>query len=158
MSNGVDRVTKLILSTFVFALLCGAYYIQSPPPVLAVDQTNSRTETLILSYSAFGPQAMAFETIGYEWYQRNRVGNCDPNAPQDYVRVVIYRYISLQEAKRRYPVVMEKQDYRYLSYEDALAYLDEQEKVVSEIEEMSDSDLIRQFKETRESILTALGR
>lgn len=77
--------------------------------------------TLVLRYQDFAPQAAAFELIGFEWYQWNSQGPDNPSQP-DTVRVVVYRDIPLNQVKKLYPVIRGQQDYRYISYHDALAY------------------------------------
>jgi hypothetical protein len=80
--------------------------------------------TLILSYSDFGPQSAAYETIGFEWYQWQPHGDSHPSS-HDNVRVVVYDGMSLAQVQREYPVVeRDRQDYRYLSLRRAVAYID----------------------------------
>ncbi|MFC1836472.1 hypothetical protein ACFL2Q_17410 [Thermodesulfobacteriota bacterium] len=84
-------------------------------------QVDSRT--LVLKYSDFGPQIMAWETIGMEWWQWDNHGDSDPKATCE-VMVVVYRDIPLPRVERMYPVVPRKeQDYRYVPYGDAIRYL-----------------------------------
>ena len=87
---------------------------------------GAHANTLVLSYDELGPQVAAHELIGYEWYQWNSHGDPDPKKFDD-VKVVVYRNISLEEVKGMYPVVVGKQDYRYLNYEAAINYLNEKE-------------------------------
>ncbi len=77
---------------------------------------------IVLDYSDFGPQVIAYEIIGMEWWQWNDHGN---SRPTEYdIRVVVYKNINAEEIKKRYPVIIEKkQDYRYLKYQDAIKYL-----------------------------------
>ena len=87
------------------------------------------------------------------WYQWNSQGPDDPNARDD-VRVVVYRNISPDEVKRMYPVVEEKQDYRYLDYQSALSLLKqyEQDPFWNDYKETKD-----RARQTREKILAQLG-
>ncbi len=96
--------------------------------------TSSKT-TMVLDYEDFGPQAAAYETIGMAWWQWERQGDPDPNHRYD-IKVVVYRGIPLEQVQARYPVVADKkQDYRYVSYDDAMKYLDRQiqENVLPEV-------------------------
>jgi hypothetical protein len=85
-----------------------------------------RASTVVLSYQELGPQAAVYELIGKEWYQWNNHGGSDPNEVDD-VKVVVYRNVSLEKVKEIYPVVVGKQDYRYLDYETAIKYLNKNE-------------------------------
>ena len=80
--------------------------------------------TLILRYEDFGPQVAAYQTIGFEWYQWNNVGDCRPWV-RDGIQVVVYEGMSRRQVKKLYPVIpATKQDYRHLSLQDALQYID----------------------------------
>lgn len=74
----------------------------------------------IFKYEDFGPQAMAYELIGMQWWQG------DGPAPAVYdIKVVIHRGLALDGIKERYPVTREAAtDYRYVTYNDAIAFLD----------------------------------
>jgi hypothetical protein len=90
------------------------------------DQHEPRASTVVLSYQELGPQVAVYELIGFEWYQWNNHGGSDPNEVDD-VKVVVYRNVSLDKVKEMYPVVVGKQDYRYLDYETAIEYLNKNE-------------------------------
>ena len=80
--------------------------------------------TLVLNYSDFGPQAVAYQTIGFEWYQWNTQGHDNPKQ-HDNVRVVVYDGLQLKQVQQAFPVVENiLQDYRYLSLQQAMLYLD----------------------------------
>src|SRR6185503_18691104 len=108
---------------------------------------------MVLPYSAFGPQVMAYELIGYEWYQWNSQGPDDP-ATRDTVKVVVYRGVSLDHAKRRFPVVRGVADYRYVEYGRALRYLEAAHKQAVAYDL---PDLAAQVQKTRSDVLTRLG-
>jgi len=81
-------------------------------------------KTLILKYSDFGPQAMAYETIGQQWWQWQSTGSDNAGATYD-IKVVVYQGMPPQAVAQRYPVNEKtKQDYRYLKLENAMDYLD----------------------------------
>lgn len=83
--------------------------------------------TLVLGYSDFGPQVIASEIIGMEWWQWQAHGESRP-ARYD-IKVVVYNNIDLSEVKKAYPVnEKQNQDYRYLGKSAALKYLDEKIK------------------------------
>jgi hypothetical protein len=84
----------------------------------------SWAESAIFDYDDFGPQVLAYETIGSQWYQWNSTGGSDPN-DIDTIKVVIYWDEPLDVIKDKYPVEpRRKKDYRYLSYESAMKYID----------------------------------
>lgn len=68
-----------------------------------------KAQMIVVSYAEFGPQVMAHELIGNEWYQWNTQGPDDPNTFDD-VKVVIYRNMSLEDVKRKYPVNEKKKE------------------------------------------------
>jgi hypothetical protein len=109
--------------------------------------------TIVLKYQDFGPQIMSHELIGMEWYQWNSQGPDDPNARDD-VKVVVYRNLPLDEVKKRYPVVEQKQDYRYLGYQAALNLLNKYEANPFWNEY---PDTKEKMKQTREKVLEQLG-
>ena len=78
---------------------------------------------LLLDYEDFGPQVMAHELIGFQWYQWDAHGSEDPGVHYD-IRVVVHEKGQLEQARKRYPVVKGKTDYRYVDAEFAIAYLD----------------------------------
>ena len=81
------------------------------------------SEFAVFDYEDFGPQVIAYETIGYQWYQWNSSGDSNPNKT-DNIKVVVYWNESLENIKQKFPVNPEtEKDYRYLSYEAALKYL-----------------------------------
>jgi len=104
------------------ALLIFTFGVLSLIPYVAQSHDAPKTQrTLVLPYQAFGPQVLAHELIGFEWYQWNSHGSSNPLQYDD-VRVVVYRNIPLSQVKKQFPVIRERHDYRYLSYHDALAY------------------------------------
>lgn len=84
--------------------------------------------------------------IGYEWYQWNSHGGDDPTKHDD-VKVVIYRNIPLETVKQMYPVIKEKQDYRYLDYSAAMDYLNQNEN----------EPYLEHLRATRKKIVAQLG-
>jgi len=124
-----------------------------PPRSDVVEVQKPGARTIVLSYDDFGPQAMSYEQIGKEWYQWHSQGPDDPNARDD-IKVVVYRNVSLDEVKRKYPVIESQQDYRYLEYQPALNLLKqyEQDPFWNEYKETKD-----RAGQTKEKILAQLG-
>lgn len=82
---------------------------------------------LVLSYSDFGPQVIASEIIGMEWWQWQSHGESRPTKYD--IKVVIYNKIDIADIKKLYPVIeKQNQDYRYIEKSTALKYLDEKIK------------------------------
>jgi len=65
---------------------------------------HTPNQYLLFDYDDFGPQAMAWETIGMQWWQWDNHGDSDPNSIYN-IKVVVYRDISLQEIQSIFPVV-----------------------------------------------------
>lgn len=117
-------------------------------------------QTLLLDYSYFGPQAMAYNLIGYQWYQWDNHGYPDPRKRYD-IKVIVYKGIYLSKLMQLFPVdkVLLK-DYRYLNYQKALNYLENQILILNnsqkESPESADSELFEQmierFQKTKSEI------
>lgn len=86
--------------------------------------TDTRDQsTMVLDYKEFGPQVIAHEIIGNEWWQWDAHGAPDPTKTYD-IKVVVYRNIDLSSVKIQFPVDAAKQkDYRYLEHSQSISYL-----------------------------------
>jgi hypothetical protein len=112
---------------------------------------HSQQEVVLLNYNDFGPQVIAQEVIGMEWWQWQDHGDSDPAVVYP-VKVVVYRNIPLAQVEQRYPVEPDQnKDFRYLEYQHALRFLDE--KIAENIQE----NVTEQLKTTRKKIVTLLG-
>lgn len=122
--------------------------------------------TLVLQYDDFGPPSLSHELLGPEWWQWERGGSWEIDDSFD-VRIVVFRNKSREEVEKYYPTKKNTSDYRYVSYEDAIRFLDhalhdleflEHPKL---LEEADDYQLLRdtrnEWQKTREKIITALG-
>lgn len=84
--------------------------------------TPKNANTLILKYEDFGPQVIAQEVLGMEWWQWNDHGDSRPKKYN--ILVVVYKNIDLDSVSKLYPVNMESEhDYRYLEHDIAMQYL-----------------------------------
>ena len=91
--------------------------------ILFISISLSWADSAVFDYDDFGPQVLAYETIGYQWYQWNNTGGSDPN-DIDKINVVVYWDEPIDAIKDKYPVdPRRKKDYRYLSYVSAMKYL-----------------------------------
>ena len=128
------------IAAVLFVALCAAGCVTTP------------RNMMVLQYHDFGPQAAAYQMIGMEWWQWDHHGDPDPSFKYD-VRVVVYRAIPLSQVQKAYPVVKaKKQDFRYLTYTKAMAYLDRQIRA-NVITELTD-----RLRETKSRIEKELGR
>jgi hypothetical protein len=118
--------------------------------------SENEKQILILSYDDFGPQALAWETFGMQWWQWDNHAGSDPNTKYD-IRIVIYRDVPLHEVKARFPVVQEtKQDYRYIEFNAALRYLDNSILDHEEIESQWAKDIVKRHSKVRNKIINVL--
>ena len=123
---------------------------QLPPPPPDVPG-----QLMVLDYDDFGPQAMAFTLLGMAWWQWAECACFEPG-DQMTIRVVVYRGVSKRAAQRRYPVVKNRSDYRYVSYRAALRYLDEQ---LADLGDTTELPALRaELAETRRRIVAGLLR
>jgi hypothetical protein len=77
-----------------------------------------------LPYGSFGPQVLAYEVLGFEWWQWQPHGDPRPRAYD--IHVVVYCNLSTEQVARMYPVdPRTERDYRYITYDRALSYLDD---------------------------------
>ncbi|HRI10421.1 MAG TPA: hypothetical protein PKW35_21525 [Nannocystaceae bacterium] len=124
------------------------------PKELPPGPPSSAPHTLVLAYDAFGPQAMAGELLGPEWWQWEPGGSWESGDRFD-VRVVVYRDRSADEVAAAYPSVAGKADYRYVTHADALAHLDRSIEACAG--EPTLTALQAELAATRARIVQALG-
>lgn len=68
---------------------------------------------------------MAHPLIGMQWWQWQGHGGSDPGAQYN-IKVVVHQAALTQQIKSEFPVVPAKQlDYRYVTFENAYAYLNQ---------------------------------
>ncbi|HNV69722.1 MAG TPA: hypothetical protein PKO06_08500 [Candidatus Ozemobacteraceae bacterium] len=153
---------RLIALTLLTAIAVSAS-TDAPSSVPASDLVNTHTLTrsgsstqqtsidvrdiLILNYHDFGPQAAAWPLLGMEWHQWESHGDSDPARRYD-VEVVVYRDVDVRVVRKLYPVSQrESKDYRYVSFQKALRYLDDT------IRENLVADVTRTLIDTRNRLL-----
>ena len=102
-----------------------------------------------LPYTSFGPQAVAFKFLGTQWaeWQSHR-----GTSPTDWdVRIVVHCHASADEVALLYPDDQKaNRDYRYITYDSALTYLDDV------IREDFDPELTEKLRATRKEIVERL--
>lgn len=85
--------------------------------------TNHIQRHKIFEYAEFGPQAMAHELIGMNWWQWLEPGGFQPNEAFD-VKVVVYCAGQGSDVEKQFPVDRAThKDYRYVIKNDAIDYL-----------------------------------
>lgn len=121
--------------------------------LLIVACNNSPKQYAIFNYEDFGPQAMAWEEIGMQWWQWDSQGiSSDPNYTYD-IKVVVYRDMPLSHIKSLYPVdKAKKKDFRYFEYHDVIKYLDEKIKELNTDKEEWAINLRQHLIETKDRI------
>jgi hypothetical protein len=131
------EMTRLLHSIFMLFILCGC-------------ATQTTPKTLVLQYEDFGPPSAAYEYIGMDWWQWQSHGD---SRPRHYdIKVLVYRDVDLHEVAQRFPTEPDREiDYRYISFADAISYLDRM------IEENTIDSLTLRLKETRRRITDTLG-
>jgi hypothetical protein len=103
--------------TVFVELLCGLAV------ALAGCASPDTDKIVFLECSDFGPQALAYQLIGFEWYQWDSQGYEDPNYRYN-IRIVVYDDPrGLDRIKTQYPTVNGKTDYRYVARSEAIAHL-----------------------------------
>lgn len=115
------------------------------PCFLAVAlNVTSYGKEVVLPYSAFGPQVLAYKLIGKEWWQWLPEGGDDAEDIDFNIRVVVYWSVSDKEIMKKYPVIPnEKQDFRYIELSKAIGYL---------------NDIIEEFGDDKSVDLTGLEK
>jgi hypothetical protein len=131
-------------------------------PVDFVKEVCFRNNILILDYSDFGVQAMAYDLLGYQWYQWDSHGVPDPKTKYT-IKVIVYKNIRLDEVRQVYPVSKDiKQDYRYVGYSTALKYLNEKIIEIKEVTDPGGDNLFDKMKttlqNTKDKIFDNLGK
>jgi hypothetical protein len=91
--------------------------------ILLLGPSLVSADEVILPYSAFGPQASAYELIGMEWWQWDPHG--DSRQREYPIKVVVFWNQSREYTAKRYPVDPGKlQDFRYLEYTKAVTHME----------------------------------
>jgi len=113
---------------------------------------HSADNTTVLVYDDFGPQIIAHDLIGMQNWQWDTVNDGNPNPTLD-IKVIVYRGVSLEQVKSQFPVSADiKQDFRYVEYSKALAYLN------YHIEQNVLPIVADSLRQTHDKIIAKLGR
>ena len=101
--------------------------------LLFLGASASQAGEVILPYPAFGPQVVANEQIGMEWWQWESHGD---SRPREYpIKVVVFWDQTVEETAKRHPVDQGRlQDFRYVEYSRAIEHM---------------ARIVREFKKAR---------
>jgi len=92
--------------------------------ILMLAASHVRADELMLPYAAFGPQAIAYQLIGMEWWQWDSHG--DEHDHEYPIQVVVFWNQTREETAKRHPVDQAKlRDFRYVEYSKAVEHLEE---------------------------------
>jgi len=117
--------------------------------ITCTNQVNQNT--IVLNYSDFGPQVIASEIIGMEWWQWQSHGESRPTVNN--IKIIVFREIPLNEVKELYAVNQYLQkDYRYLKYEKAINFLD------SKIDANVMENVTNRLKQTRLKLINTFSK
>lgn len=86
---------------------------------------------MLLEYDEFGPQVLAHELIGMEWYQWDTHGYEEEDHEYN-IKIVVYKGMDLDTVKKTYPVIKDKRDYRYVECRKAIRFLEKTIKFCKE--------------------------
>jgi hypothetical protein len=112
---------------------------------------SAKSGAYVVPYEDFGPQVIASDLVGMDWWQWQAHGDSRPRRYD--IKVVVYRGLALDHVQARYPVIPEKnKDYRYVEYAAALEYLDQ--KINEDVLPQTTAKL----KSTKRKIIRVLGK
>jgi hypothetical protein len=121
--------------------------------------------TVVFSIDDFGPASLQEGLVGNTWWAWESGGSFAPTDTFD-IRVVVFQGRSEQDLVKAYPTIEGKSDYRFLSRERALQYLDSALAELALPEDQSDlkpgenpfdfQPLMAQLRATRSNILSCL--
>jgi len=109
---------------------------------------------LLLEYDDFGPQVIAHELVGFQWYQWDTHGYEEPGYRYN-IRIVVYREGDLRAVKREYPLSVGKMDYRYVERDTAIKFL---RKKIAECREAAEADQVEVAAQIAEGLRGTLKR
>ena len=147
----LHMVCFLLITSFLFVGCSKRHKKEANQPV--VHQTVCPPSAIFFEYRDFGPQAMAHELLGMEWYQWQPHGDSDPKSIDD-IKVIVFNDMTLTKVQELYPVNPEKKhDYRYVHIDRARKFLQEK---IAELGELEDDDT--SFFELKERLKASLAR
>lgn len=108
---------------------------------------QSSADEIVLPYKSFGPQVLAHELIGMEWWQWDSHG--DSKSGTYPIQVVVYWDQTLVQTEQKYPVQREKKrDFRYVERARAIEHLAANLKNLENQPEYLISEIVKVLRET----------
>lgn len=83
---------------------------------------SAEAQSMVFAYSDFGPQMIACELLGMEYYEWDPPMEDDPYHKYN-IKVVVYEHVTLDEVRRAFPTVKGKVDYRYVERRRAITHV-----------------------------------
>ena len=112
------------MKIILFLSLVGMHCISFGQTKDPYEHFTASPQLLMLRYDEVGPQVLANELIGFQWWQWEAHGDSNPETTYD-IRVIVYKDILLKAVQQQYPVNPEFTiDFRYVSYSKIINYLD----------------------------------
>lgn len=113
---------------------------------------NEEDKYLVLEYGDFGPQVMAWETLGGQWWQWDMNAQSEPILEHS-IHVVVYDDAPISQVQERFPVnKLKQQDFRYLDARTAIRYLNRNIETLGELEDEWNLALKQRLTDTRARI------
>ncbi len=113
---------------------------------------NEEDNYLVLEYGDFGPQVMAWETLGGQWWQWDANAQSEP-ALENAIHVVVYDDIPISKIQERFPVnKLKHQDFRYLDARTSLRYLNRNIEALAKLDDEWSIELKHRLTVTRAMI------
>ena len=115
--------------------------------LLLLTSCTAEIKPMVLDYDDFGPQVLSYKTLGYGWYEWNSHGSQE----KDNIKIVVYkRNKSFAEKKYKDSQSLPVVDYRFISYESALEYFNQNIKELARTNEFP--EIIKQLKLTKKKL------
>jgi hypothetical protein len=118
--------------------------------LLSACTANPAPKTLTLAYNDFGPQALAYETLGMQWPQWQSHGDDRDNDPP--IDIIVYTNTDRATVQKQFPIdPARNRDRRYLPLNTAIAYL-EKNIDAQQSESTPDPTVLEPLQRTRERL------
>jgi len=128
-------IFKFLVLTSMMTLFVYSTRAENRDTLLYPSDEAKKSNLVIMDYEDFGPPSMSFELLGQGWWSWESSGSSNINRLYP-IKVVVYSNKTLKQIKSQYPVIpIKKQDYRYISLEQANRYLNKniQDNFISSI-------------------------
>ncbi len=107
----------------------------------------------LFAYDAFGPAAMSYDLLGQAWWQWHGEGHAFEEA-EGVVWVVVHDGVAPDALATRFPVRQaERCDHRYVTVDDAIAYLEDHIAELDGVDVPELAPVVERLRQTRISIV-----